>query len=188
VGAAANLAWANAAETVSAHRAHIIVSPIAAIPDRRDALVKHMVLTAVSAVVADVVKALGVCWVPAFTLIKNTALQRLADAMLVNGKLVELPLDLWMRLEFGRMDGRYAAIARGLQTFFDCDLGVICDAPDPHVQGAVLYDVAGYLIYNGPVIDDGHTLDTRLGSMRASANHDGTMLWLEPVARSLRIM
>jgi hypothetical protein len=188
VGAAANLAWPKAAETVSAHRAHIIVSPIAALSDRRDALVKHTVLTAVSAVVADVVKALGVCWVPAFTVIKNSALQRLAEAMLENGKLAELPLDLWMRLEFGRMDGRYAAVVRGLRPFCGHDLGITSETPDPAMQGRVLYEVAGHLMRTGTVIKSGDTLDAANGPMRAAIGQDGSMLWLELVVQQGRMI
>ncbi len=178
-GAQANLAWPLAGEDIAACRQHLVVAPVSKVEGHRDAQRKALATTVAAACLGRTSKAAGVVWVPAHSATRMADFEAMAKALIQPAEQSALPLDSWMRVEFGKMEGRYAAVARGLQPFIGHDLGALSAAPDPHGQAALLYNVAGYLIRNGAVIVDGDTMDVGVGKQRARMSGDKRMLWLE---------
>jgi hypothetical protein len=180
-GAQSNLAWPLAGEDIAACRQHLVVAPVSEVEGHRDAQRKALAITVAVACLGRTSKAAGVVWVPAHSATRMADFEAMAKALIQPAEQSALPLDSWMRVEFGKMEGRYAAVARGLQPFIGHDLGALSAAPDPHGQAALLYNVAGYLIRNGAVIVDGDTMDVGVGKLRARMSADKRMLWLEAV-------
>lgn len=180
-GAQSNIAWPGAAEAITACGYHLIVAPLAEVDGYRDAQTKSAVTTIAAACAAHMVAAVAVVWVPAFSVTAANEFEKMARAFVSPSGATTLPLGSWLRLEFGKMDGHYAALARGLHPFVGHDLGVLSQVPDPHAQATILYDVGAYLIQNGAVIVDGDTMDIGPAKMRARRSPDKQMLWLEEV-------
>lgn len=179
-GAKSNMAWANAQNVAQNHQSHIVIAPIEDVKDRADGLRKALATTIATAALAPSSQAVGVCWYPAQTLVEAGAFVEAAHGSVAGTDLGELPLDAWMRLEFGRIEGRYAAVARGLLPLLGHDLMHVADAPDPAAQGGVLYNVTGYLLREGKAFADGDTMD--VGDEKLVARHAEGMplIRLEP--------
>jgi len=182
VGATANRAWNNAQDVARSHQSHIVIAPIEDVKDRSDGLRKAFATTIAAAALVPAAQAFGVCWYPAQTLVKADVFVKAAQGAVAGTELGDLPLDAWMRLEFGRMEGQYAAVARGLLPLLGHDLMHVADAPDPAAQGGVLYDVTGYLLREGKALADGDTME--VGHERLVARHaeGAPLVRLEPAS------
>ncbi len=180
LGVRANIAWPTAIESALGHSEHVIVAPIEDVTDRRDGLRKAVLTSLLSALIARTRATTAICWQPSGTFVEAAHFIS-ATADLVSGsELGALPLDSWMRVDMGRMEGRYAAIARGLVPLVGVDLAVLNDRPDPVGQASTLYSLAGYLVREGVTLSDKDTLELGGQQMAASLSPDGLMMWIEP--------
>jgi hypothetical protein len=144
--------WPEAAKLMQEHRAHVLVVVLSNSEDRVGVA---MLLTNLVAAVASSSDATGICWVPA-------ALVHPADAFLSASRERDreyLPLYLWVDFVIQeRQDGSYALFTRGLSEFNLMEIEVHGSRKAPEFLLDRVFNVAHYLLENGPVLEHGETI------------------------------
>ena len=111
----------------------------------------------VAAILATCPQAVGVYWGNATLVVSKEMFRQFAVEMemLPNG----LPIPLWIDFRAGPgADGKMAGFTHGMESLGHKELETL-NAPES--AGALrerLMDLCGYLLKNGPVIQDGHTV------------------------------
>ncbi len=144
--------WPEAAQSMRNHGAHILVVVLS---DSEDRVGVAMLLTNLVAAVAACTQTAGVCWVPA-------ALVHPADAFVAASRERDreyLPLYLWVDFAIQQEpDGSHSLFTRGLQEFDVMEIEVRGSRKDPDLLLDRVFNVAHYLLENGPVLEDGETI------------------------------
>ena len=147
--------WPKAAEELKKHRQHLIVTVTSegATPIDRSKLLTQVV----AAILATCPQAIGVYWGNATLVVSKEMFRQFAVEMemLPAG----LPIPLWIDFRAGPgNDGKMAGFTHGMEWLGHKELETL-NAPES--AGALrerLMDLCGYLLQNGPVIQDGHTV------------------------------
>ncbi|MEW4563055.1 DUF4261 domain-containing protein [Bremerella sp. JC770] len=144
--------WPDAVEKLQDHRTHLIVTAVGdAAP-----LEQAQLLTMVTAsLVSACGQPAGVMWGDAGLMVSPDVFREIALEALPG----ELPLCIWVAVFLGKNeDGTTVGFTRGLQSLDLMDF-VTEDATDePADLCERFYGLADYLLENGPVIEDGHTI------------------------------
>ncbi len=148
--------WPDASRDLAGHAGHLIVTVM---DQSENGLVEqHKILTqAVASVVATCAGALGVSWGKAGFLVPAKLFGEMARELLPDA----IPFMLWVDFRVGPVDndsGLSWGFTDGLE-----DLGLMEMATDNATEGPGelrerLMSIADYLITNGPVIENGHTV------------------------------
>jgi len=144
--------WPDAVEQMQDHKSHLIVTAVGdATP-----LEQSQLLTMVTAsLVVACGQPAGILWGDAGLMVSPEVFRDIALETLPS----ELPLCIWVAVYLGKNeDGTTVGFTRGLQSLDVMDF-VTEDATDePADLCERFYGLADYLLENGPVIEDGHTI------------------------------
>ncbi len=144
--------WPEATVSMQDHRAHVLVVVLSDSPDR---VATALLLTSLVAAVASCCEAAGVCWVPA-TLVHSP------EAFIASTEEMHdeyLPLYLWVNFAIQQHhDGSYCVFTIGLAEFGLMEIEVPSSYKDPEFLMDRVFNIAHYLLDNGPVLDDGETI------------------------------
>lgn len=144
--------WPNAAEAVRTHRWHALVCV------GGDAAPVELMTTLTRAtciVLGAAPSALGVFWPSASLLVSKALFVNFAQKMLPE----HLPLELWISIQVARnADGTTRGFSEGLAAFDLPDFESLAATDPPIELRDRLMSLGSYLIENGDVIHDGHTV------------------------------
>lgn len=144
--------WPDATGEMQDHRTHLIVTVIGdATP-----LEQSQLLTMVTAsLLATCGNPAGVLWGEAGLLVSPAMFREVALEALP----IELPLCIWVSIHLGKNeDGTTVGFTRGLQGLDVMDFVTENATDEPADLCERFYGLADYLLTNGPVIEDGHTI------------------------------
>lgn len=149
---ATSLLWPNAAEEVKAHQAHIIVTILSDL----DPVEKAILLTqCTAAVLATCDAATGVYWGNATLVVPKNIFMEFAEKVLPH----EAPLDIWIDFRVGwKTNTTSAGFTQGMEALGHMDMEVVEIPEEPAKLRQRLQGLASYLLQNGAVIRDGHTV------------------------------
>lgn len=149
---ATSLLWKDAPTEVRAHGAHLIVSVLSSI----DLVEKAILLTQCTAtVLAACEAAMGVYWVNASLVVPKKIFIEFAERVLPHGP----PLDIWVDFRVGwRTPSTSNGFTQGMEALGHMELEALEMPEKPAELRERLQDLASYLLQNGPVIRDGHTV------------------------------
>jgi hypothetical protein len=108
------------------------------------------------------------------------------DSALAHAERSKLPpLDLFTHVRFFRIDETWAVLdTLGMDRFFLPDLEIVfTNAVEPSKAVHFLRNVQLYVLKNGPVIEEGHTIDGPEGQLRASERENGLVEPPRPIIR-----
>ena len=149
---ATSVLWKDAAATLKNHQAHIIVSALGELTPIEQATL----LTQVSAAVMHACdSALGVYWGNATLIVPKPMFIDFAVQVLPSGP----PLYIWVDFRIGAGEnGGSSGFTTGMAGLGHMELEAL-DAPEaPGALRERFTNLCGYLLENGPVIDDGNTV------------------------------
>lgn len=144
--------WPNAGADLRHHQDHLIV----AVRAPGSPIDQAKFLTQVCAgVIAACQQALGVFWFSAGLLVPAPVFLEFATVVMPE----ILPLHLWIDVQAGLdAGGKVCGFTRGLAAFGHREIEAV-DAQEPWAKlRERLYDLAGYVLENGPIIADGDTV------------------------------
>lgn len=149
---ATGLLWKDAATEVRAHGAHIIVSVLSGL----DLVEKAILLTqCTAAVLAACETAMGVYWGNASLVVPKKVFIEFAERVLPHGP----PLDIWVDFRVGwRTPSTSNGFTQGMEALGHMELEALEMPEKPAELRQRLQDLASYLLQNGLVIRDGHTV------------------------------
>lgn len=149
---ATSVIWKNAAEEVKAHQAHIIVT----VSSNLDPVEKSILLTqCTAAVLAACDAAIGVYWGNSTLVVPKKIFVDFAEEVLPHGP----PLDIWVEFRVGwTTNTTSAGFTQGMEALGHMEMEVLEIPEKPAELRQRLQDLASYLLQNGPVIGDGHTV------------------------------
>ncbi|NLX94977.1 MAG: DUF4261 domain-containing protein [Rhodopirellula sp.] len=163
--------WPEAEASMRDHRAHVLVVVLSDSPDR---VATALFLTSLVAAVAECSEANGVCWVPA-TLVHSP--EAFIDSCQEMSKEY-LPLYLWVSFAIQQHhDGSYCVFTTGLAEFGLMEIEVHGSYKDPEFLMDRVFNIAHYLLDNGPVLEDGETIG--LSDDEEIPVHHGPSMWDE---------
>lgn len=144
--------WPKAAEELKKHKQHFIVTVMGEQP----AIERAKLLTqVVAAVLATCPQSIGVYWGDATLVIPGRVFRDFAVEMLPDG----LPLPVWIDLRAGPGEnGKMAGFTTGMKALGHMELETLNSPESPGGLRERLMSLCEYLLVNGPVIKDGHTV------------------------------
>ena len=144
--------WPEATASLRDHQAHILVVVLSESEDR---VATALLLTSLVAAVASSSDAVGVCWVPATLVHSPEAFLSASQEM----SKEYLPLYLWVDFAIQQQhDGSYSLFTTGLREFGLMEIEVRGSYKDPEFLMDRVFNIAHYLLDNGPVLEDGETI------------------------------
>jgi hypothetical protein len=151
---ATSILWKDAATEVKKHTEHWIVT--VAGPDDGDAIERAGMLTrATAAVMAACPTAIGVYWGNATMVIPRDLFIDFTKEILPKGP----PLHIWIDFRVGRdSETTSAGFTCGMEALGHMEIETQNAPETPRVLRERFYALASYLLENGPVIQDGHTV------------------------------
>lgn len=145
--------WPEAEEKVSQHKGHLL---LAMMKGQHTPIQRRLLLTELVAALARETGVVGIFW-PEGTLVHSPEL----FTKLVAGLSPETGLPLWLWIDFRiahKDDGSICLFTTGLKALGHLEI----EAPEPKLDGQSLrelaFNIAHYLLENGPVLKDGNTL------------------------------
>lgn len=149
---ATSILWPDAASELQDHPYHVIVTLLGA----EDPIERSRLLTQIcSAVMLGDQHALGVFWGNASLIIPAGLFNDFATQVLPE----ELPLYIWVDVRVGMGEGESSSgFTTGMDALGHMELEAEHAAEPPGELRERLYALAGYLLENGPVINDGDTV------------------------------
>lgn len=177
---ATSILWPDAAIAVKPHKSHAIVTVMGELPPI--SLAKTLTL-ATASVMATLPEALGVCWFHAAHLIRKDLFIEFACNVLPK----EAPLHVWVNI---RVEADSRKTCMGFTTDME-SLGhkefEVQNAPvTPNQLYDRLFSLAGYVLENGAVLNNGHTvgenaqdLNIRVVYADSIFGHEGRVIRLE---------
>jgi hypothetical protein len=144
--------WPTACEALRGHKAHVIVSlNQASLQPTEQALL----LTKLVAAVAATTNSAGIYW-GAGTVVHSP------EEFLNQSKDVSpesMPLMLWIDFRLQEeADGSFTMFTTGMEAFGLMEIEAVQVNKDPKELSSFVYDVAHYLLENGPIVQDGDTI------------------------------
>ena len=151
--------WPDAQARLAQQRAHIVLATFATNRPHQEAVLHATLLTLVAAALADLTAAIAVYWHDGVTITERSRFIDCAKRLAETGGW---PSDIWVRLRwFGpKTDGEQLVgiVTSGLLPFVGRELEFAPAALPPYTIGLRVIGVIHYLLSNGPVLRDGHTL------------------------------
>lgn len=144
--------WPEAAQAIQGYQGHLTV----VVPQPpEDPLERSMFLTRVTAALAEATEAIAVIWPPAGLIHKREDFLNSARQMGPG----QFPLELWVSFQ-GEMneDHTLTFYTRGMKSFSLPEIEVYHTVREPQFVYERVYNIAYYLLENGPVIHDGETV------------------------------
>ena len=155
--------WAEAEEVLKPHRSHIIIT----MQQRTDRVSIALAVTKLTATVASLLMAPGIYWGDG-TLVHST------ESFLQQAKVMSreyLPLYLWVDFRVNRNDDNSLTLfTTGLSAFDLMEIEVVHSLLQPDLLIDKAFNIAHYLLDNGPVLKDGDTIGVS-ESERISVRH-----------------
>lgn len=147
-----SLLWPGAAEELRDHEAHLIVTVIGT----DDPVERAKALTvSIAGILGACPEALGVYWGDATLVVPSPLFQDMAAQVLPDG----LPLFLWVDFRAGRNeDGTTSGFTVGLSALGHMEFETDNASDDVGGLRERFYNLAAYVLANGPVIQDGNTV------------------------------
>ncbi|GAA4434946.1 DUF4261 domain-containing protein [Bremerella cremea] len=144
--------WPEAVEQLQEHRSHLIVTVVGDVAP----LLQAQLLTMVTAsLLATCGQPAGVLWGESGLMVSPELFHDIA----IESLPTEVPLCLWVAVYLGKNDdGTTVGFTRGLQSLDVMDFVTENATDQPGDLCERFYGLADYLIANGPVIGDGHTI------------------------------
>ncbi|GAB6167248.1 hypothetical protein JCM19992_32480 [Thermostilla marina] len=156
IGGAAELArwyWPEAPETLAQHRAHWVVILLGGPTDPIERAMKLTELTATAAASLD--EATGIYW-------GASNLLHPRDQFVARAREMDRespPIELWVNFRLSGDDNdTVSLLTLGMDQFGHKEIEVHQSRRDPQFILDRVYNIAAYLLENGPVIEDGHTV------------------------------
>lgn len=144
--------WPTAEEEMRTHNSHLLVALVDG-PD--DPIERHRRLTELVASAAALTDAVGIFWGSGGNVHESRAFLDSAHQMTAD----VIPLELWVTIRFvPEDDGSVSCITDGLEEFGLNEIEVVSSRREPQTLLEYVYNVAYYLIENGPVIHEGETI------------------------------
>lgn len=144
--------WPTAEEEMRTHNSHLLVALVDG-PD--DPIERHRRLTELVASAAALTDAVGIFWGSGGNVHESRAFLDSAHQMTAD----VIPLELWVTIRFvPEDDGSVSCITDGLEEFSLNEIEVVSSRREPQTLLEYVYNVAYYLIENGPVIHEGETI------------------------------
>lgn len=150
---AKSLLWPNAKNLLRTHAAHMIVTSFSRDDDDPVERAKRVTMAA-AGVLGSCPQALGVFWGDANHVIKGDLFQQMAAEILPDG----LPLWLWVATLVGKGETGTQGCTVGLKALGHMELETTNASDEVGDLRERFLALAGYLIENGPVIQDGNTV------------------------------
>jgi hypothetical protein len=151
---ATSVLWPNAADTVKAHKEHIIVTVSG---DSLDPIQLATLLTqATASVLATTPAALGVYWGSATLVIPKNVFIDFATEVLPEGP----PLHIWVDFRVGNTEDGQSSLGftQGMEALGHMEFEAL-ESPETFADLRERFmGLAGYVLENGPVIRDGDTI------------------------------
>ncbi|WP_425396313.1 DUF4261 domain-containing protein [Aeoliella sp.] len=148
--------WPDAATEMAQHKGHLIVT--ANTPDDADPIeIRKLLTKATASILASTDGALGVYWGDAGQLIGRELFVEMATELLPDA----LPFLLWIDFRVGAVDqdsGLSFGFTDGMEELGLMELVTENATEPPGELRERLMSLADYLLTNGPVIQDGHTV------------------------------
>lgn len=144
-----NYLWENAVEETAKHQAHLIVTAIASktsVTETGETLVK---------VVMSALKTFDAVGVYANDVVYETEYYR-GFAEMMDADVYPVFNLVWVAL--GQGDGGLCAHTRGLREFGYDEIEVLNADVDPDEMRGFVYDIVGYVVTQGAVLEDGDTI------------------------------
>lgn len=171
--------WKNAADEVRQHNVHWIVTVMGEL----DAVAQTTLLSQVTAaVMASCPSVMGVYFGDASLVIPRDIYIELAEEYLPS----ELPLPLWVDFRVGTdSETTSAGFTVGMVALGHMELETKGSSDPPGKLRERMMSLAGYLIENGPVIKNGHTIGAdeeeriRVVYAKSAFGHEGKVMRLE---------
>jgi len=143
--------WPNAEAALRPHAAHMIVTTFG----EDDPVARARALTiGLAGILGACPEALGVYWGDATLVIPSNLFQDMAKEILPEG----LPLYLWIDFRVGKNAGKTAGFTVGLKGLGHMEFETDNATDDVGTLRERLFNLASYVLENGPVIKDGHTV------------------------------
>ncbi len=170
--------WPEAADRFRGHSAHV---PAVLLVEDEDRINAALLLTGLVAAVAACSSAVGVYWAASGLVQPPEAFVSYCQ----EGDEEFLPLNLWIdfRLLEGD-DGDCALATTGLEDFGHAEIEVQSSRQPPEVVWERAFKMAHYLLENGPILEDGETVD--LSDDERMVVHYGPSMW-DPSLLVLRL-
>lgn len=147
-----SMLWENATNEVRGHEAHVIVTLVSELSRVEQAT---LLTKATAAVLAACDAALGVYWGNATLVIPKQIFLEFAEEVLPHGP----PVDIWIDFRVGWQTTKESGgFTQGLEALGHMELEAQGSPEKPSDLRQRLHGLAAYLIENGPVIRDGHTV------------------------------
>lgn len=147
-----SILWPDAEKALKPHAGHLIVTT----PCGDDPVARAKLVTSVLAgILGSCPQAVGVYWGDAALVVPSKLFQEMAQQILPDG----LPLFLWMHARTGRNeDGTTSGFTTGLAGLGHKEFETDNASDDPGTLRERLFNLAEYVLTNGPVIKDGNTV------------------------------
>jgi hypothetical protein len=136
----------------------------------------------VAAVIATCPQTVGVYWGNATLVISPPVFRDFAKEMLPD----TLPIPMWIDFRVGDGEkGKMAGFTHGMEALGHMELETLNSPESPGDLRERLMDLCGYLLENGPVIQDGHTVGhdanekIRVIYSPSSFGHEGRVMRLD---------
>jgi hypothetical protein len=147
--------WENAEEEIAKHTGHLVMTVVDQSSDD-DVIMRNKVLTVVAAaLLASCPEAIGVYNGNAGMIIPSEAYVGIAKEFLPK----ELPIPIWIDFRAGKNDdGLTAGFTVGLKELGHMEFETHNATDSPGDLRERMMNLASYVLENGPVIQDGHTI------------------------------
>lgn len=161
-------------EAVESHRAHLVLSPLAAPASMAAAVGGALRLLDMAVTVPADCQPVGVFWLPSGRLVPLHVAGLIADGAReaaaavergATGLARELPVGFWVRIQLAGGDGLVAGRTRGLASFTGFELDLPVSTRTPQAAHDLLASLVGYLFDQGPVFAPGQRLDIGNGEV-----------------------
>ena len=145
--------WPGAAQVLAKHSSHLIVTVIGEFPSPIE---EGLFLTRAIAACTESYDALGVYWGSATVVHSPEFFRKYADSASTD----DPPLLLWVGFlrSAGEKEGTTSFFTRGLDTFGRMEIEVVDSDRKPSEIFERVADLASYLLKNGNIVEDGHTI------------------------------
>ncbi len=171
--------WPKAAEELRKHKQHLIVTVMGEQPVIEQC---KLLTQVVAAILATCPQAIGVYWGSATLVIPNSLFRDFATEMLPDS----LPIPIWVDFRAGPGDGgKMDGFTAGMKALGHMEIETLNSPESPGDLRERLMDLCGYLLQNGPVIKDGHTVGQsaeekiRVVFSPSSFGHEGQVMRLD---------
>ena len=161
-----SMAWPEAGNAVTAHKAHVIIGCINKPTDHQQAIHFAMVTTFVTGAALDLYDGLGAFWGSAELMLSPDGLRGAIRTMLAK----QLPVEDWINLSWYRGERTeqgeaLGAVSLGAHAFLGMEIEVQPAPQTPIEIAQCIFATLRYLLAHGNVLRDGDTIEQKKGEI-----------------------